>query len=176
MCIRDRADCICRYHLYMDRSRLGVVEAPRLVVIHPTSEREKLEGRLIGMKRTFLAVAIWIAALGAPVLASAQVGSTTEIITGKVTGPQGEPIAGARVEVMSIETQITRGRTTNEKGQYVLLFPDGGGQYRVTVKAIGFAQNVSTVLRQADEDRLEHDLSLIHISEPTRLGMISYAV
>jgi hypothetical protein len=112
------------------------------------------------MKRTLLAVTLWIAALGAPVLASAQVGSTTEIITGKVTGPQGEPIAGARVEVMSIETQITRGRTTNEKGQYVLLFPDGGGQYRVTVKAIGFAQHVATLLRQADEDRLEHDVQL----------------
>src|ERR1019366_6609367 len=112
------------------------------------------------MKRTLFAVTVWITALGAPVLAGAQVGSTTDIITGKVTGPQGEPIAGARVEVMSIETQITRGRTTNDKGQYVLLFPDGGGNYRVTVKAIGFSQHVSTLLRQAEEDRLELDVQL----------------
>ena len=112
------------------------------------------------MKMTLLTAALCLAAWGAPVLASAQVGSTTEIITGKITGPQGEPIVGARVEVMSIETQITRGRTTNDKGQYTLLFPDGGGQYRVTVKAIGFGQNVATVLRQADEDRLEHNVQL----------------
>ncbi len=107
------------------------------------------------MKRLILAVALFVAALGVPATSRAQVGSTTDIITGKVTGPQGEPIAGARVEVMSLETQVTRFRTTNDKGQYTLLYPDGGGQYRVTFKAIGMAPQTLTVNRQADEDRLE---------------------
>ena len=86
------------------------------------------------MKRLLLAVALCLTAFGVPAIARAQVGSTTDIITGKVTGPNGEPIAGARIEVMSIETQVTRFRTTNEKGQYTLLYPDGGGSYRVTFK------------------------------------------
>jgi hypothetical protein len=112
------------------------------------------------MKGIFVAAILGAAAITAPAGIRAQVGSTTEIITGKVTGPAGEPIAGARVEVMSVETEVTRGRTTNDKGQYTLLFPDGGGQYRVTVKAIGFAPHVASLVRQADEDRLVHDVQL----------------
>ena len=91
---------------------------------------------------------------------TAQVGSSTDIITGKVTGPGGAPIPGARVEVTSVELDVTRSRTTNEKGQYTVLFPDGGGQYRVTVKAIGMAPATRSVVRQADEDRLVADFQL----------------
>jgi hypothetical protein len=122
------------------------------------------------MKRLFFAVAVIVAAFGVPALARAQVGSTTDIITGKVTGPNGEPIAGARVEVMSLETQVTRFRTTNEKGAYTLLYPDGGGNYRVTFKAIGMAPFVMNLNRQADEDRLEADAKLSPTSQ--RLGQI----
>jgi hypothetical protein len=42
--------------------------------------------------------------------ARAQVGSTTDIIMGTVTGPDNNPVAGARVEVKSVETGITRRR------------------------------------------------------------------
>jgi hypothetical protein len=122
------------------------------------------------MKRLLFAVAALVLALGVPALVRAQVGSTTDIITGKVTGPNGEPIAGARVEVMSIETQVTRFRTTNEKGQYTLLYPDGGGNYRVTFKAIGMAPFTLNLNRQADEDRLEADAKMSPTSQ--RLGQI----
>jgi len=98
--------------------------------------------------------------MGVPGALRAQVGSTTDIITGKVTGPQGEPIAGARVEVTSVELQTMRGRTTNDKGQFTLLFPDGGGQYRVVIKAIGFAPYGTNITRQADEDRFVVDAKL----------------
>jgi len=37
--------------------------------------------------------------------AAAQVGSATDIITGKVTGPDGEPIADATVEAVTTENQ-----------------------------------------------------------------------
>lgn len=125
---------------------------------------------LESMKRLLIAVALFAVALGVPAMARAQVGSTTDIITGKVTGPNGEPIAGARVEVLSLETQVTRFRTTNEKGQYTLLYPDGGGNYRVTFKAIGMAPFVLNVNRQADEDRLEADAKMSPTSQ--RLGQI----
>jgi hypothetical protein len=105
------------------------------------------------------AAAMLIVAI-APAIAHAQVGSTTDIITGKVIGPTGQPIVGARVEVTSVELQTMRGRTTNDKGQYTLLFPDGGGQYRVVVKAIGMAPFATTISRQADEDRLVVDAKL----------------
>ncbi|HEY2026454.1 MAG TPA: carboxypeptidase regulatory-like domain-containing protein [Gemmatimonadaceae bacterium] len=92
--------------------------------------------------------------------ASAQVGSTTDIIMGKVLAPDNSPVAGARVEVTSAETGITRRKTTNERGEYSILFPDGGGSYRIRVTYIGYAPYESSVSRQADEDRLEHDIRL----------------
>src|ERR1035437_6540177 len=122
------------------------------------------------MKRLLLAVAAIVMALGVPALVRAQVGSSTDIITGKVTGPNGEPVAGARIEVMSLETQVTRFRTTNEKGQYTLLYPDGGGAYRVTFKAIGMAPFVMNLNSQADEDRLEANAKMSPTSQ--RLGQI----
>ncbi|HEY2849547.1 MAG TPA: carboxypeptidase regulatory-like domain-containing protein [Gemmatimonadaceae bacterium] len=123
------------------------------------------------MKRLFFAVALCITAFGVPATVRAQVGSTTDILTGTVVGPNKEPIAGARVEVMSVETQVSRFRTTNDKGQWTLLYPDGGGQYRVTVKAIGMAPYVTNINRQADEDRLEvPTISMSPTSQ--RLGQI----
>ena len=96
----------------------------------------------------------------AVVPASAQVGSTTDIIMGKVTGPDTTPVVGARVEVTSTETGITRRKTTNEKGEFSILFPDGGGNYSIRVNFIGFGPYSSTVARQSDEDRLVHNVRL----------------
>src|SRR5579872_6369189 len=102
--------------------------------------------------RLFFCALVLLVATAAPRAASAQVGSTTDIITGKITSPDGKPIQGARVDATSVETGVTRSRTTNEKGQYTILFPDGGGSYRVAVHYIGFAPATFTLARQADED------------------------
>jgi len=91
---------------------------------------------------------------GAVQPAAAQVGSTTDIITGKVTGPDGEPIADATVEAISTETEVSRQRTTDAHGRYTIVFPDGGGQYQLLVRYIGMAPLRMILARQADEDRL----------------------
>lgn len=96
----------------------------------------------------------------APGLARAQVGSTTDIITGTIRNTDNRPVANARVEVLSVELGTTRIRTTNEKGQYTLLFPDGGGQYRVTARAIGLQPATVSLNRLSDEDRLVADFRL----------------
>ncbi len=90
-----------------------------------------------------------------PASLSAQIGGSTDIIVGKVVGPDGKPLQGARVEVMSVELQTSRSKTTGADGRYVILFPDGGGQYRVTVRFLGMAPATVPLSRVADEDRLE---------------------
>ena len=92
--------------------------------------------------------------------AQAQVGSTTDIIMGKVTSGDTTPVAGARVEVTSTETGITRRKTTNEKGEYSILFPDGGGTYTLKISFIGFGPYSGQISRQSDEDRLVHNVRL----------------
>ncbi|HMC18723.1 MAG TPA: carboxypeptidase-like regulatory domain-containing protein, partial [Gemmatimonadales bacterium] len=71
--------------------------------------------------------------------ASGQEGAATDIIAGTVTGPDSQPIAGATVEVTSRETQSSRQVTTDARGRFTLLFPDGGGRYDVLVRYIGMA-------------------------------------
>ena len=87
--------------------------------------------------------------------AGAQVGATTDIITGTVTGPDSQPLAGAIVVATSLETRISRQRTTDARGHYTIVFPNGGGRYELTARFIGMAPAQVTVARQADEDRIE---------------------
>jgi len=125
--------------------------------------------RQLCLRLLFCALAL-VVVIAAPVAARAQVGSTTDIITGKITSPDGKPIQGARVDATSVETGVTRSRTTNEKGQYTILFPDGGGSYRVAVHYIGFAPATFTLARQADEDRLVADVQMSPVA--TQLGPV----
>src|SRR5437867_2601418 len=135
----------------MPSGRVGCLESP-----------ERIDMRTLHPSLRFILTAMIVAAAIAvhPSASSAQVGSTTDIITGKVTGPDGKPLSGARVEATSVETGITHSRSTNENGQYRILFPDGGGQYRVTVRSLGFAPATFVVARQADEDRLVADVRM----------------
>ena len=114
------------------------------------------------MRPALRSVALLAAALFALPVQSvdSQTGNGTEIIVGRVLDTEGKPVEGARVEATSIETQTTRGRTTNDKGQFTILFPDGSGQYRVVARAIGYAPATQVVIRQSDEDRLEVTLRL----------------
>ncbi|HEX5071603.1 MAG TPA: carboxypeptidase regulatory-like domain-containing protein [Gemmatimonadaceae bacterium] len=91
---------------------------------------------------------------------SAQVGSTTDILTGTVTNTAGAPIPGATVEAKSFDTQVTRRARTNAEGRYTILFPDGGGQYQLTVKFLGMAPATLNVSHVADEDRLVTNVRL----------------
>ena len=86
--------------------------------------------------------------------ASGQEGAATDIIAGTVTGPDSQPIAGATVEVTSRETQSSRQVTTDARGRFTLLFPDGGGRYDLLVRYIGMAPAHRTAARQGDEDRI----------------------
>ena len=79
---------------------------------------------------------------------------------GRVTGPDTSGVAGARVELTSSETGITRRKTTNDKGEFSILFPDGGGNYTIKVTSIGFGPYSGSVGRQNDEDRLVHNVHL----------------
>ncbi|MBV9774044.1 MAG: carboxypeptidase regulatory-like domain-containing protein [Gemmatimonadetes bacterium] len=103
---------------------------------------------------------ILLLALLLPGALAAQVGVTTDILRGRVTGPGGEPVAGARVEATSAESGVTRGANTGQDGRYTITFPDGGGRYRIRVTRVGFSEAVTTVAREADEDVLVANVAL----------------
>jgi hypothetical protein len=73
--------------------------------------------------------------------------------------------------VTSLETNVTRRARTNASGRYTILFPDGGGEYRVVIRSIGLAPATSELRRIADEDRLVADAVLTPTA--TRLSTVS---
>src|SRR5438128_1786345 len=109
---------------------------------------------VMGMRARPLPLLLALALSLATSRAAAQVGTTTDIITGTVVGLDSQPLAGALVQALSVETQISRHATTDARGRFTIVFPDGGGQYDLTVRFIGMAPATVSVARQGDEDRL----------------------
>jgi hypothetical protein len=95
-----------------------------------------------------------------PQVAHAQASETTDILTGIVVSSSGQPLSGVVIEAMSLETQVTRTSVTDARGRYLILFPGGGGQFRMTARQVGFAPQVTVLQRHADEDRLVWDVQL----------------
>lgn len=111
-----------------------------------------LTRRLPGVRGAAVGVLCLLGAGAAP--AAAQIGSGTDIITGTIATPDGRPVARAEVEAYSLETRVTRRTRTDDNGRYTILFTDGGGQYQMTARGIGFRPAQEIILRHADEDRL----------------------
>jgi hypothetical protein len=119
-----------------------------------------------------LVIVFVLAALSAPV--SAQGGSATDVLTGRVIGPAGEPIAGAGVVATSLERGIQRATLTNAQGRYTLLFPDGDGAYELQVTRIGMRTERLFVVRTAGSEVILIDVRLavapVVLAEITVLG------
>jgi hypothetical protein len=92
--------------------------------------------------------------------AHAQVRETTDIITGVVVDVSGQPRAGVEIVALSLDLEVARTGITDRTGRYTILFPDGGGQYRLAARLIGTAPQSVVIVRHADEDRLIWDVQL----------------
>src|SRR4051812_48149685 len=92
----------------------------------------------------------------APKHASAQ----DDVITGTVTGPDKRPIVGARVEAVSMESEIVRSGLTDAKGRYFILFPDGGGRYILRITYLGMADIIKQIQRSGDEEMILNNYTM----------------
>jgi hypothetical protein len=108
------------------------------------------------MRRT-LTLLLLLLATAVPA-AWAQTG--TDIITGRVTGPAGEPISGASVRAIAAETGIERGTLTNAQGRFTIVFPQGDGQYQLNVSFLGMAPFTRPLVRIGDEEVLVAEIRM----------------
>ncbi len=85
---------------------------------------------------------------------------TTDVIRGRVTGPDNRPIEGVQVTATSVSGGVNRTSRTNNDGRFTITFPGGDGDYIVTMNRIGYAQRRFQVKRTADQDILVADAKL----------------
>ena len=85
-----------------------------------------------GFARSALGAAVAIV-IAAPALAQ----NTTSAIEGRITDGAGQPVAGAAVSVMHVETRATSNATTDASGRYSARGLRVGGPYTITISKDG---------------------------------------
>lgn len=98
--------------------------------------------------------ALFLGALFAPTPAASQ---QTDVIRGRVTGPDNRPIEGVQVTATSVSGGVNRTARSNADGRFTITFPGGDGDYIVTMNRIGYAPRRFQVKRTADQDILVAD-------------------
>ncbi len=89
-----------------------------------------------------------------------------DVIAGRITGPDSQPVSGARITVRGVQTRAERQTTTARNGRYVVTFAPPEGDYLVTVAAVGMAARTSAIKRVGTGDTLALDIRLA----PVMLG------
>lgn len=77
-----------------------------------------------------------------------------DVIRGKVIGEDSVPIAGARIQAVSLSGNVARKAMSDNSGRFTITFPNGDGDYMVTVQAMGFSMKRFEVKRTADQEIL----------------------
>jgi len=90
----------------------------------------------------------------------------TDVIRGRVTGPDSAAVEGVMVTVTSVSGNVSRTARTDRNGRFTVTFPGGDGDYMVSFAALGYAARRFEVKRSADEEILVADTRL------TRVGTI----
>jgi hypothetical protein len=109
----------------------------------------------VSLRRFALFVFLFVA--GAATRATAQ---ESDVIRGKVTGPDNLALENVKVTAMSMSTNQSISRNTGADGRFTIIFPNGGGDYILTYAAIGFQPAQKEVKREQDEAILIADQAL----------------
>lgn len=86
--------------------------------------------------------------------------STTEIIRGKVTGPDSLPLEGAEVRVTGLLTRDTQAARSDAAGTFTLLFPNAEGEYLLSIRRVGFVSRSIRLSRTGLSPILAADIRL----------------
>ena len=108
-----------------------------------------------------LAAAIVAGAALFPTITAAQ----TDVIRGRITGPDNKPVERATVTVTSISGNVSRSARTDNNGRFTVTFPGDDGDYFVNVAALGFSAKRFEVKRTGDQEILVADAKLQQVAE-----------
>src|SRR5258705_7766300 len=95
--------------------------------------------------------------LGSPQL---QAQDASDIIRGRVIGPDKKPVENVTVTATSLVNNTSRTAKTNKDGRFSIIFAGGGGDYMMSYTGIGFQPTRFEVKREVDEDILVADATM----------------
>ena len=84
----------------------------------------------------------------------------SDIIRGRVIGPDKKPVENVTVTATSLVNQTSRTAKTNKDGRFSIIFSGGGGDYMMSYTTIGFQPTRFEVKREVDEDILVADATI----------------
>ncbi len=90
----------------------------------------------------------------APITLAAQ---QTDVIRGRVIGPDSAPVQGANVRATSYAGGVTKTATTDRRGSYIIVFNNGEGDYWLDFTKVGYAPKRYEIKRIGDEEVLIGD-------------------
>ena len=98
--------------------------------------------------------------LVAPAVLSAQSSGRHEIIRGRVTTDSGRAVVSASVQALRAPDRARKVATTDASGAFVIDWPDGSGEYLMTVTASGLPTTSRRITRQGTDSVLVFDVLL----------------
>jgi hypothetical protein len=110
----------------------------------------------VSPRRTVLFALVAILGWFAPLHAQ----DASDIIRGRVLGPDKKPLENVTVTATSLVNQTSRNAKTNKDGRYTIIFNGGGGDYMMAFTTIGFQPTRFEVKREVDEDVLIGDAAM----------------
>jgi hypothetical protein len=119
------------------------------------------------LTRTFTATVV-LALLAQASLA--QTGPRTDVIRGRVTGPDTIPVLGAQVVAVDTVAKVPKPTRTDAKGAFSITFENGNGTYMVAVNMLGFAPQRRVVSRLPDGSMPVVEFKLSQVA--TQLGAV----
>ena len=75
----------------------------------------------------------------------------TDVVRGRIIGPDSVPIERATVTVTSISGNVSRSARTDKAGRFTVTFPGDDGDYFVNIAALGYASKRFEVKRTGDQ-------------------------
>ncbi|HXT17268.1 MAG TPA: TonB-dependent receptor [Gemmatimonadaceae bacterium] len=88
----------------------------------------------------------------------------TDVVRGRIIGPDSLPVERANVTVTSLSGNVSRNARTDKNGRFTVTFPGDEGDYMVTIGALGFASKRFEVKRTNDQEILVADARLQRVA------------
>lgn len=110
-------------------------------------------------RTSLLATLIAAASVAGPLQAQ-----QTDIIRGLVTSEDGRTIENAVIGATSIPNNVSKNTKADKNGRFNIAFPNGEGDYWISVSMIGFSPRRFELKRVADEEILIADVKLARMT------------